>query len=275
MHIFLSLQKCWSEENRQERLTPPNADKLQEVLHMITQAGHQVYVSLNAGIPHTRTDPCEQDQLQEFEKFISTCVGGGQSGALVDSGLGFWTEHRKLWCEEEGFSITSPDNEKILACVLDRYIMRQKLMLCMTVNKDFRTLLDDAKILPIGLKFLDTVWPMDNQAFPEQDQFKDLDDEAPPSEIEETPWWEEITNVQEIIAKANLAESYELAAVGQKRFWVPQEPWNSWYPSFPLVLGQDRCRKSAECLFCCGKFTKEQIPRVISSPSTRLQLLAC
>jgi hypothetical protein len=108
--------------------------------------------------------------------------------------LGFWTEHRKLWCEEEWFSITSRDNEKVLSRVLDRYIMRQKIMLDLTINKDFQNQLEFTKILVIGIKLHGSDWPEDSQAVHEQDQIEpsvpEVDEVAPPSETEATKWWE-------------------------------------------------------------------------------------
>ncbi len=61
----------------------------------------------------------------------------GGSDALVHSGVGFWTEHKKLWSDDQWIRVTSMANEKSLSQVLDRYIMRQKVMLYLTVHRNF------------------------------------------------------------------------------------------------------------------------------------------
>ncbi len=68
--------------------------------------------ALYAGIPHIKEDPCDDDQLQEFEEAVLQCLSTGGSDALVDSGVGFGTEHKKLWGEDQWFCVTSQANEK-------------------------------------------------------------------------------------------------------------------------------------------------------------------
>ena len=225
---------------------------------MIKQAGHQVYVCLNAGIPHIREDPCEQTQLRKFEEAVLSCVSSGGSEALVDSGLGFWTEHRKLWGEGDWFAITSRDNEKVLACVLDRYIMRQKTMLSLTIHKDFQQHFEKYTHLPwLGIKFLGLAWPEDRQAVPEQDQGGD-DEDTTQKVADETDWYKVISEeLYKDTSIEKLSESYELEAQGQQRFWIRQRPENCCYASFKSSTGA-RCRKPAQCLFCCAKYTEDK-----------------
>ncbi len=98
----------------------------QEVITLLRAAGHQVHVTLFAGIPHARTDTCDIDQPANFDQGLSVFkyMGSGQN-ALIDMGAGFWEEHRRKWDEFQWFQITSSDNEQLLAKMLDRYIMRQ------------------------------------------------------------------------------------------------------------------------------------------------------
>ena len=177
----------------------------------------------------------------------------------MDSGLGFWTEHRKLWCEDEWFSITSRDNEKVLSRILDRYIMRQKIMLDLTVHKEFQNQLEFTQLPVIGIELLGSAWPEDSQAVPEQDQIEpsvpEADEVAISNETDATNWWETYTDVYEGTTIEKLSESYEFGATGQERFWMRQRPLNSCFSSFPSAEG-DRCRNPAQCLYCCGKFTK-------------------
>ena len=138
--------------------------------------------------------------------------------------------------------------------------MRQNIMLDLTVHKDFQSQLDFTQLLVIGIKLHGSDWPEDSQAVQEQDQIElsvpEADEVAPPSETEVTNWWETITDVYEGTTIEKLSESYELGATGQERFWVRQRPWNSCFSSFPFAEGGNRCRNPAQCLYCCGKFTK-------------------
>ena len=96
---------------------------------MITElkaAGHQVYVSLYAGVSQLNEESGGPQQLRDFEDGVMSCMTLGGANALVDGGLGFWTEHNKLWDEGEWFRISSQTNEVALSRVLDRSIMRQK-----------------------------------------------------------------------------------------------------------------------------------------------------
>jgi hypothetical protein len=177
------MQECWSTDNQKERLTPPRLDHevgmLQQVISLIKNAGHQVYVSLYAGIPHLKAVPCDDQQLKNFEEGVLQCLNSGGTEALVDNGVGFWTEHHRLWGEAEWFRITSEKNERALSQVLDRYIMRQKTMLSLTVHKEFSSdFVDNYSILATtALRLMTNQWP------PEEVEPQDIEDE----EYEEEP----------------------------------------------------------------------------------------
>ena len=132
------MQECWRTDDQGERLTPPRLEvevrMLREVISLIKDAGHQVHVSLYAGIPHLGAVPCDDEQRRNFEAGVLQCVSSGGTEALVDIGLGFWTDHHNLWGGTERFRITADKNERVLSQVLDRYIMRQKTMLSLTLH---------------------------------------------------------------------------------------------------------------------------------------------
>ena len=100
------MQEFWTKEPSTK--DQPSIDKLlapraayeikqfQDVIASLRGSGHQVYGSLYAGIPHVKTDPCDEGQLRDFEETTLQCLNTGGYDALVDSGVGFWTEHRKL-----------------------------------------------------------------------------------------------------------------------------------------------------------------------------------
>ncbi len=180
----------------------------------------------------------------------------------MDGGLGFWTEHRNLWCADQQVTITSRGNEKALSGVLDRYIMGQKIMLNLTVDdKEFQEQLEHTQLLYLGLEFLGTSWPEDSQAVPEQDPLEssvlDVDEVAISKDTDGTNWWETYNEIYENTTVKEVSDSYERGAVGQERFWIRQRPRNSCFQSFPNAEG-DRCRKPAECLYCCGRYTFER-----------------
>ena len=261
VHVFWSMKEFWSTESLQERLSHPRLTHeiklFQEVITILKQAGHQVYVSLYAGIPHIKENPCDETQLRDFEESVLNCLSSGGSDALVDNGLGFWTEHRKLWGEGEWFAITSPNKEQALSRVLDRYIMRQKTMLSLTVHKDFATEFENSNVLTaLALKHLNTQWPEDGDAVPEQDQGGDEGGEEEPAEEDSDKKVSDELFKNTTIEK--LAAFYELEGQGQQRFWIMQQPENCCYASFKSAEGRALCRKPSTCLFCCAKHTEEK-----------------
>ncbi len=46
---------------------------------------------------------------------IIQCLDKGGSDDMVDSGVGFWTEHKKLWSDDQWFRVTSMANENSLS----------------------------------------------------------------------------------------------------------------------------------------------------------------
>ena len=66
------MQEFWIKETSAQdqrsvdKLTHPRTaqeiKQFQEVITILREAGHQVYVSLYAGIPHIKEDPCDDDQ---------------------------------------------------------------------------------------------------------------------------------------------------------------------------------------------------------------------
>ncbi len=97
--------------------------------------------------------------MQAFEQAIQQCVSAAaEVGAVVDTGLGFWTEHNKMWNEEQWFSVTS--NEKLLANVLDGYIMRQKVMLHLSVRHTLLPLMEQKQNRSLAsFKLFKAPWP--------------------------------------------------------------------------------------------------------------------
>jgi hypothetical protein len=103
------------------------------MLASLCESGHHVYVTLYAGISYFKMDSTRYDALNDFEKSVSRCVSGGvEQSVLVDKGTGFWSEHKLIWSTEQWFCV---ENEKSLAQIIDRYILRQKVMLSLRVRK--------------------------------------------------------------------------------------------------------------------------------------------
>ncbi len=87
------------------------------------------------------------------------CVcAAAEVGALADTGLGFWTEHNKLWNEEQWLSVTL--NETLLAVTLDGYIMRQKVMLHLSVQNNLSSLMEQKQNFSLAsFKLFNAPWP--------------------------------------------------------------------------------------------------------------------
>ncbi len=60
---------------------------------------------------------------EAIEQFV---VAASQYGILVDKGQGFWVDNTSFW-KDTWFNVSLDEQE--LAQVLDRYIMRQSIML--------------------------------------------------------------------------------------------------------------------------------------------------
>jgi hypothetical protein len=122
--------------------------------------GHQVYVSLYAGIPYLKAEPCDEEQLRVFNEAVLSFVNAGGADALVDSGVGFWTEHRMLWGERQWFRVTTTSKDKSLSQVLDLYIMRQTILLSLTTHKSFASELENPSVLTLTASRINqTAWP--------------------------------------------------------------------------------------------------------------------
>ena len=90
------------------------------------------------GIPYAKRDPCDDDLRDSFERTLLTMINPVQGvEALIDGGIGFWAEHKKLWNKRDWFSVDTKSKEKLLAETIDRYVMRQKVMLHLMVRKTF------------------------------------------------------------------------------------------------------------------------------------------
>ena len=115
-----------------------NVEEFKEMISLLRAAGHQVHVAIFSVVPRARTDTCDPGQLSKFEQVVSVfkCAGSGQN-ALVDMGTGFWEEIRRMWDENRWFEITTSENSELLAKMLDRYIMRQKVLLRLEVDQSF------------------------------------------------------------------------------------------------------------------------------------------
>ncbi len=174
VHVFWSMQEYWGADEQQEQLSHPNAgtgiQKLKSLISKLRAVGHQVYVCVYAGIPHIKTNPCEDKQLRLFEESVMNCVNCGGSEALVDQGLGFWTEHHKLWEDNGWFAITTTENERAVSQVLDRYIMRQKTILSLTIHPEcVETYENQVMLRAAGIRLLPTPWPVQGETVPEQE----------------------------------------------------------------------------------------------------------
>ena len=172
VHVFWSMQEYWRADEQQERLSHPTEStgikKLKSLISTLRNAGHQVYVCVYAGIPHIKMNPCEDKQLRNFEESVMNCVNSGGSEALVDQGLGFWTEHHKLWEDNGWFAITTTENELAVSQVLDRYIMRQKTILSLTIHPGCaETYENQFTLRAAGIRLLATPWPVQGEIVPE------------------------------------------------------------------------------------------------------------
>ncbi len=187
-----------------------------------------------------------------------SCVSSGGSEALVDQGLGFWTEHNTLWAENEWFAVTTLDNERAVSRVLDRYIMRQKTMLSLTVHEEcFAKYEDKVVFRAVGLGLLPTPWPVEGEAAPEQYQGGDELEEK------EYPEKDDCQNIDEELYEGTtieaLAASYEMEGEGQQRYWMKQRPENCCFASFRQASGpQNLCRMATHCLSCSAKHFEEK-----------------
>ena len=169
MHIFWSLREFWTtgpssaEQPGVDILNIPRQEdevvRFKDMLATLRAAGHQVYVSLYAGISHIKPHTCSETLLLSFEQAMLQCVcAAAEVGALADTGLGFWTEHNKMWNDEEWFSVML--NEQLLAITLDGYIMRQKVMLHLSVQNNILALMEQKQSLSIAsFKLFNVPWP--------------------------------------------------------------------------------------------------------------------
>ena len=263
VHVFWSMQEYWKVDENQERLNHPTASagikKLQSLITALRQEGHQVYVCVYAGIPHIRENPCDEQQLGKFEESVMSCVSSGGADALVDRGLGFWTEHHKLWGDNEWFSITTTENEVAVSRVLDQYIMRQKTMLTLTVHPECNATYEGKmNFRAAGIGLLPAPWPEDVKDIPEQDW--DDDDQTEQTENRESDEMQEVENgLYANTTVDSLAHSYELKGEGQTRYWIKQQPENCCLASFKqLKCSQTLCRIANCCLFCSAKRFEEK-----------------
>ena len=168
VHIFLSLQQFWTccgateEQSNLGSLEPIQAEEMRlftQMICLIRQAGHQVYLCLNSGIAHIAEDSGSEEQVAAFLRSTQQCVNAASdAGALVDLGTGFWTQHIKLWSDGVWFSVR--EKEDVLAQIIDSFIMRQKVLLHLAVNKEVVDQFDQMSALNLfSLKVFDTPWP--------------------------------------------------------------------------------------------------------------------
>ncbi len=168
----------------------------------------------------------------------------GGADALIDNGVGFWTEHRMLWGEKQWFRVTAKNNEKSLSQVLDRYIMRQKTLLSLTTHKGFAQDLENHAVLTLAAARLNhKLWPEAIVLQPEDDEDQGASDTENVDD-EEKFVDDELFHNSTIKA---VAESLELEGSGQQRHWVQQDPTNCCAASFKdlsaFSQGRGLCRK--------------------------------
>ena len=128
-------------------------------------------------------------------------------------------------------------------------------MLSLTVKGDSsRSFQAYKELVKKSLELLATPWPDD--VVPAQNLDQGEDEVADEELVDE----EELKKVNEELFKdttvQSLAESYELEEEGQRRFWIKQAPTNCCYASFKMEEGHTLCRRTSECLYCCGKHTE-------------------
>ncbi len=178
----------------------------------LRDVGHQVYVSIYAGTPYIKAEPCDDEQLRVFNEAVSSFLNTGGADALIDNGVGFWTEHRMLWGEKQWFRVTTKNNEESLSQVLDRYIMRQKTHLSLTTHKGFSLDLENHSVLTLtALRLNQNMWP---EAVAPRGE---ADEDQGESDIEDLDNEEKFVDdklFQDSTIKA-VAESLELEGSGQ------------------------------------------------------------
>ncbi len=86
-------------------------------------------------------------------------------------GAGFWEEHRRMWDENMWLEITSNENSELLAKMLDRYIMRQKVLLHLEVDQSFaEDYASMAKLFRAVVRCHNRAWPDDKAEEPGRDR---------------------------------------------------------------------------------------------------------
>ena len=176
----------------------------------------------------------------------------------MDRGLGFWTEHHKLWEDNGWFAITTTENEFAVSQVLDRYIMRQNTILSLTIHPECVDTYEYKFVLrAAGIGLLPTAWPEKGEAAPEQDC--DAVDRMEPKISQESDDMQRIDDsLYEKTTVESLAATYELQGQGQTRYWIKQQPESCCLASFIQITGtQTLCRNARRCLFCSAEHFEE------------------
>ncbi len=229
-------------------LEPIQAEEMRlftQMICLIRQAGHQVYLCLNSGIAHIAEDSGSEEQVAAFLRSTQQCVNAASdAGALVDLGTGFWTQHIKMWSDGGWFSVR--EKEDVLAQIIDSFILRQKVLLHLAVNKEVVEQFDQMSALNLlSLEVFETPWPDGTEVTKPEEFFIDTDDEQ-----------EEDEDVAMVVSPAlfqdqtkdQLAISLELEEEGQQRYWIRREESNCCEAS--VKSNGPFCEKASACLIC-------------------------
>ncbi len=228
VHIFWNLGQFWTiNDDHENVLDYPKDDRelddFETLLREVNLDNYKIFITIFSGVSHV-VDYVPEETMASWERAMSKFVEIGEScGIMVDRGNGFWLEHQEFWDEEKyWFRITQ--NSVRIAKLVDRYILRQKVLLKLKIDLIPGQELAGLDLLHHKMMSLAHVaWPLDERDDQEvMDFIYDPDDEEDASE-QDVAVGAPNKSIDQFGTAEHIRASYEISGEGQQRHWVRNE----------------------------------------------------
>jgi hypothetical protein len=209
-----------------------------------------------SGIPRVN-DSVNDLILANWEKAMSEFVQMGCShGVLIDKGHGLWVQLSTFW-NNKGFTIT--EDPEGAAQVLDRHILRQKVLLQLQIDRKSMKVFEGLGALSMQALQLSGVEWKDTSSFQESEEnvphiYDPSDEEEEPPDNEDPEAKDSLLQDYGTIELLRL--TYETEGEGQLRHWIQNDHTNS-CEGF-LNESSVRCGKVDQCFGCNANKTEHE-----------------